>query len=79
MYTKFVEKVSDVEDLCELLRPANKKVINLLSANSKTSAESSSLGYLQKYIRILRHEHIKIFFRFYTGADVPDVHLSSLS
>ena len=48
----------------------NKKVINLLSANPKTSAESTSFDYLQKYIRILRHEDIKTFLRFCTGADM---------
>ena len=70
LYTKFVEKLSDFEDLYEFLRPTNKKVINLLSANPKTSAESTSLGYLQKYIRMLRHEDIKTFLRFCTRADV---------
>ena len=70
LYTKFVEKLSDCEDLYEFLRPTNKKVINLLSGNPKTSAESTSLGYLQKYIRMLRNEDIKTFLRFCTGADV---------
>ena len=70
MYTKFVEKLSDFENLYEFLRPTNKKVINLLSANPKTSVESTSLGYLQKHVRVLRHEDIKTFLRFCTGADV---------
>ena len=70
MYTKFVEKLSDFEDLYEFLRPTNKKVTNLLSTNPKTLAESTSLGYLQKYMRMLRHEDIKTFLRFCTGADV---------
>ena len=70
MYTKFVQELSDFEDLYEFLRRTNEKVINLLSANPKTSAESASLGYLQKYIRMLRNEEIKTFLRFCTGADV---------
>ena len=70
MYTKFVKKLSDFEDLYKFLRPTNKKVINLLSANPKTSAESTSLGYLHKCIRMLRHEDIKTYLRFCTGADV---------
>ena len=70
LYTKIDEKLSDFEDLYEFLRPTNKKVINLLSANPKTSAESTSLGHLQKYIHMLRHEDIKTFLRFCTGADV---------
>ena len=69
LHTEFVEKQSDFEDLYEFLRPTNKKVINLLSGNPKASAESTSLACLQKYIRMLRHEDIKTFLRFCTGAD----------
>ena len=62
--------MSDFDNLYEFLRPTNKKVINLLSANPKASAESISFGYLQKYICMLRHEDNKTFLRLCADADV---------
>ena len=68
-----MEEFSSIKNVVDLISkrvPTTKKVLNMLQANPKTSAERDVFDFVRKFLRGLEASKLRNFLKFATGADV---------